>query len=320
MQKINSGIYTKPTLRKQSSLKYLLKYKWLYLFILPGALTVFIFNYVPLWGLIMAFQNFEPTKGVWGSSFSGLSNFKDVFIHPDFIRIMRNTLAISGLGFIIGFPLPILVALLINEVRSLKYKKIIQTISYLPHFISWVVVAGIMYEFLNTRGLVNNLIALVGLPRTDFFADPKLFWIVSVLISVWKELGWACIIYLAAIAGVDQELYEAAVVDGANRLQRIWNITIPGIKPTIALLLILTAGSIFTGAGISPGFDGIFNLMNPVLGDYAQTLDIWIYQEGIYRGSYSFTTAMGLMLAVISFILVYVANKSANKIDDLGIL
>lgn len=304
----------------KKSLLYIWENRWLYLFVIPAFLTVLIFNYFPLPGIIMAFQNFDPMKGFFHSTFVGLDNFRSIFESTDLPRVIKNTLGISALGFCLGFPLPIILAVFINEMSSIKLKKFIQTTSYLPHFISWIVVSGIMYEILDINtGAVNKLIGIFGGSSVDFLADPKLFWIVSVLIAIWKEIGWGSIIYLAAIVSIDQEQYEAAIVDGASRLKRILHITIPGIMPTVAVLLILQAGSLLSGAGLSPGFDGTYNLGNPGNADASEVLDIWIFREGIRRMNYSFASSVGLVLSVINMTFVFIANKIANKVNDSGI-
>lgn len=297
------------------------KDRTLYIFIAPAFIAVLVFNYIPIWGLMMAFQEYNPVRGVFGSPLVGLDNFINVFGSAELPRILRNSLGISVIGFIVGFPLTILFSLLINEMNAFRFKKLVQTVSYLPHFVSWVVVSGIAYDILDyDGGTVNHILGLAGLNRIDFLAEPLLFWPVSVAIAVWKELGWASIIFISAMASVDADQHEAAYVEGANRFQRISFVTIPGIMPTISLVLILQAGAILSGAGISPGFEGVYNLWNPVVGEYADILDIWMFQEGVKRTHYSFAAAAGLLLSVIHFFLVLAANKIANRINDLGVM
>lgn len=306
--------------RNSSILKYIWYNKWLYAFMLPAVLAVFIFSYIPMWGIIIAFQDFEPLKGIFHSDFVGLHNFKVIFDNPDFARNLRNTLGISLLGFTFGFPLPIILAIFLNELTSTKFKRFFQTASYLPHFISWVTVAGIMYTLMDyNTGIINKIISTLGIERVEFFAEPSLFWPLSVGIAIWKELGWAAIIYIATIASIDPELYEAAIVDGAGRYKRMIHITLPGIAPIISLSLVLTAGSIFSGAGICPGFDGVFNLYNAVVSEYAETIDYWVYREGLMRTNFSFGTSVGLLFSVINLTLLLCANKIANKINDSGL-
>lgn len=311
----------RPVGRKVPFATYFRTNYWLYLFLVPAVVAVLIFNYIPMWGVIMAFQDVDPLKGVLGSRFVGLANFRSVLSTPDMLRILRNTLAISLLGFAFGFPLPIVLAILISELRSTRFKRFVQTTSYLPHFISWVIVAGLAFEMFNSEnGAVNNLLVALGMPKVEFLTTGKLFWPFSVGVAIWKECGWASIIYLAVITNIDPEYYEAAIIDGAGRLQRIVHITLPLMMPTVAMLLILNAGALLSGAGISPGFEGVFNLMNPMVANYAETLDYWVYREGIVRAQFAFGATVGLGLAVINFGLVYLANKAANKIADMGIL
>jgi putative aldouronate transport system permease protein len=230
---------------------------------------------------------------------------------------MRNTLAISGIGFTFGFPLPILFAIMLNEIPGIRFKKFVQTTSYLPHFISWVVIAGIMYQMLDKNtGIVNRFIKLFGGEPIYFFAEPSMFWGLSVAISIWKGLGWSSIIYLASIVSIDPGLYEAAAIDGAGRGKRMWHITLPGILPTVTMMLILQAGSIFSGAGITPGFDGVYNLSNATLSQYSDILDIWVFRMGIQRQRYDIATAMGLLFGVVNMALVLVANWIARHVGE----
>jgi putative aldouronate transport system permease protein len=305
---------------KKDSFRYLKNNIWLYIFAAPAIIAVFIFEYMRMPGVIMAFQHFDPMKGFIHSPFVGLENFANIFTDADLPRIIKNTLVISALGFFIGFPLPIIFAILITEVRSIRFKKFIQSTSYLPHFISWVIVAGIMYDLMDAdKSLFNKIIGLFGYESRNYISDPNIYWYVSVAISIWKELGWQSIIFISAIVSIDQEQYEAAIVDGASRFQRIIHITLPGIMPTVAIVLILQAGLILTGAGLSPGFDGAFNIGNPGNDSQSQVLDVWIYREGVRRMSYSFATAVGLVLALINLTFVFIANRSANKINNSGV-
>lgn len=290
---------------------------WLYLFLLPALLTVIVFSYLPYEGLRLAFVKYDLVKGLSGSRFIGLDNFTYALSNRDFLRVMRNTLAISGIGFTFGFPLPILFAIMLNEIPGIRFKKFVQTTSYLPHFISWVVIAGIMYQMLDKNtGIVNRFIKLFGGEPIYFFAEPSMFWGLSVAISIWKGLGWSSIIYLASIVSIDPGLYEAAAIDGAGRGKRMWHITLPGILPTVTMMLILQAGSIFSGAGITPGFDGVYNLSNATLSQYSDILDIWVFRMGIQRQRYDIATAMGLLFGVVNMALVLVANWIARHVGE----
>lgn len=300
---------------------YIKKNYQLYLFVLPALAAVVVFCYLPYPGMYLAFVKYDVTKGIWGSDFVGIQHFISLFSDPSFIRVMRNTLAISLIGFAFGFPLPIVFAILLNEFSLIKFKKFVQTASYLPHFVSWVAVAGMMYQIFNgNNGIVNDIREFIGLERINYFGEPTMFWGVSVFIAIWKGLGWASIIYLAGISSINPELYEASAIDGAGRFKRVRHITLPGLMPTITILLILNAGSIFSGAGITPGFDGVFNLSNSVVSEYSDILDIFIYKQGLRQMHYDFATAMGLLFGIVNMALVLAANHVANKTNNSGII
>lgn len=293
----------------------------LYLFLVPTFIVLILFSYKPYTGLYMAFTDYDVIEGMWGSPFVGFKHFIELFQDPGFGKVMRNTLAISAIGFVFGFPLPIILALFLNEIKFMKFKRFVQTASYLPHFVSWVAIAGIMYQMFDPkRGIVNDIIAFFGFERIHFFAEPKMFWGLSVAIAIWKGIGWSSIIYLAGMAGISPDLYEACEIDGGGWLTKMRHITLPGIMPTVTVILILNAGSIFSGAGITPGFDGVFNLSNNIIAEYSDILDIYIYKQGMKQLRYDFATAMGLMFGIVNMALVYIANATANKINNSGIL
>ncbi|WP_219838217.1 sugar ABC transporter permease [Paenibacillus sp. R14(2021)] len=292
--------------------------KYLYLMSLPFVLWVFVFSYLPLWGWMMAFQKFKPAKSFLHQDWVGMKYFKELFHDDQFFQALRNTLAMSVMGLIAGFVIPIVFAVLLNEVRLGLLKRFVQTISYLPHFVSWVVAAGIVTKMLSTdNGAVNEL--LVGLHLIDapiqFAGKGNLFWGIVTASDVWKETGWNTIIYLAAIAGIGPELYEAARVDGASRLQQVWNITLPGIRSTIIILVIISIGHL-----ISIGFEKQFLLGNNLVRDYSQTLDLYALNYGLGMGRYSFGTAINIFNSVVSVILLFTANGIFKKITKESII
>ncbi len=300
------------TKQKKSFVNTIVKQRYLIVMVLPFLMWVIIFKYLPLWGWLMAFQNYKPKAGmgIFDYPFVGLKHFIILFQDPMFYNVMRNTLAMSFMQLILGFPLPILFAILLNEVKNIKYKKFVQTSTYLPHFVSWVIVAGLFTTLLSGEGIVNELLLAVGMIKEpiSFLALPKWFWGICTSAEIWKELGWNSIIFLAAIAGIEPTLYEAAKVDGANRWQTVKHITIPGITNTILVILVLDIGWI-----ISIGFEKQYLLGNSVVQDYAKVLDLYILDYGIKLGRYSFGTAIGIFKSVISIILLYGANQLAKR-------
>lgn len=299
-------------MKKKSFTKTIIKQRYLILMILPFVIWVIIFKYVPLGGWIMAFQDYKPKvgMGMFDYPFVGLKHFIVLFQDPMFYQAMRNTLAMSFLQLLLGFPLPILFAILLNEVKGIKFKKFVQTSTYLPHFVSWVIVAGIFTTLLSGSGIVNEILMFLGILKEpiSFFALPKWFWAICTSAEVWKELGWNSIIFLAAITGIDLTLYEAAKVDGASRWQSIRHITLPGITNTILVILVLDIGWL-----ISIGFEKQYLMGNSLVSDYAKVLDLYILDYGIKLGRYSYGTAIGIFKSVVSIVLLYGANKLAKK-------
>ncbi|MFC4102716.1 ABC transporter permease [Paenibacillus xanthanilyticus] len=283
----------------------MLQQRYLYLMSIPFLIWAFVFNYLPLWGWTMAFQKFRPGRSFFDQEWVGFDQFRMLFADPTFYLVMRNTLAMSFLSLIAGFTIPILFAILLNEVRQMAMKRFVQTVSYLPHFVSWVVVAGIVTKMLATDGTINNLLISIGLidQPIQYMAKGNLFWYIITGADLWKEMGWNAIIYLAAIAGIAPDLYEAARVDGANRVQQIWHITLPGIRPTIIILLIISIGHL-----TSIGFEKQFLLGNPLVSDYSQVLDLYALDYGLNMGRFSFGTAINMFNSVISIILLLVTN------------
>lgn len=289
--------------------------KYLYAMAAPGLLFFIIFKYVPLWGLLLAFQNYSPYLGFWNSEWVGLKYFNEFFANPDFLLLFRNTMAISLLNIAFFFPIPIVVALLLNEVRKLAFKKLVQTVIYLPHFLSWVIIVGICFLiFGQGTGIVNQLIRSNGGHSIEFLTNPDLFWGMLTAQSIWKEAGWGTIIFLAALAGINSELYEAAQIDGANRWQQMLNVTIPGIRSTIIVLLILRLGQV-----MEVGFEQIYLMMSGPVAHVADVFDTYVYRVGIQQGRFSYATVAGLFKSVVGLILVISANRLAKKFGEEGL-
>jgi putative aldouronate transport system permease protein len=295
------------------------------IFVLMGMLFLFIFSYIPMVGIIIAFKDYKLASGFAGfftSEWVGFKYFIEYFNDINFMLTIKNTIAISVLKLVFTFPVPILLALTLNEMKNQRIKRIVQTVSYLPHFISWVVVSGILFSFLNQQnGLLNQILVLVGITEEplSFLSDPKYFWGMLVVSDIWKGMGWWAVIFLAAIAGVDQELYEAAIVDGSNRLQRIWYITLPSIKGTIMIVLILSLGNLFGGGLGGSNFDQCYLLGNPVNHKASEIIQTYVLKMGLAQGRYSFAAAIGLLQSIISLILIYTSNYTADKISGVGL-
>ena len=294
--------------------KRIKKQKALVLMSIPFLIYIFIFCYAPLIGWLMAFQNFKPAKGLFDQTWVGLKQFKFLFSDPIFIREIRNTLAMSLINLTLSFACSIGFALLLNEVRHILSKKFVQTVSYLPHFLSWIIVTGIVAQVLSTEtGIVNQLLMwthIIDRP-INFFAETKYFWGIVGAANVWKEVGWGSIIYLSAITAINPDLYEAAEIDGAGRFQRMWHITLPGIKPTIFILLIINIGNI-----LNAGFEVQYLLGNGLVQDVSQTIDIFVLKYGISLGNYSLATAAGIFKSMISIILIFLANRFAKSMGE----
>jgi putative aldouronate transport system permease protein len=304
------------TVKKRDIKKVLYNQRYLLLMSIPFLVWLAVFRFGPMWGWIYAFQNFNPAKGVFGSDWVGLANFKRFFETAEALRATRNTVIIATANLILHNLMPVIFALFLNEIRNKAYKRTIQSISYLPHFVSFVVVANIFTTLLSRNGVVNELFIKLGIfdEPVMFWAEGKLFWLLIPLINIWKELGWGAIIYLAAISGINQELYDAANVDGCGRFRRIWHITIPGILPTVVILWILSAGGIFDA-----GFEQSYLLGNAANRDYSDVISTLTYRYGIRLGQFSFSTAVGLMKVLIGFALVAISNTIAKKLTDYSL-
>ncbi|TVY01067.1 sugar ABC transporter permease [Paenibacillus cremeus] len=277
--------------------------------IVPGLLFFVIFKYIPLAGSVIAFQNYTPFKGITGSDFIGLAHFEQLFSYPEFYRVLRNTLLISLYQIIFGFPAPLILALLLNEIRKVFVKRIMQTVLYVPHFLSWVILGGMMISLLSPdSGLVNHILNAFGLKSVFFMQQPEYFRSIVVLSGIWKEVGWGTIIYLAALTGVNPELYEAAEVDGASKLRQVFSVTIPALLPTIMVLLLLKIGHI-----LDLGFEQIYVLLNPLVKEAGDILDTYIYEVGLLSGKYSYTTAIGLFKSIVGLVLILGANTISKK-------
>jgi putative aldouronate transport system permease protein len=289
----------------------------LFIMFLPVIVHYFIFRYIPMYGVIIAFKKYNIQLGILGSPWCGLDNFRRIFHTFTFIRAFRNTIIISLERIIICFPTGIILALMLNEVRHMKFKKTVQTISYLPHFLSWIVLMGIFNQILspNTGALNFVLTKYFGLKKTIYFlGDNRWFRPTLIATDIWKNVGWGTILYLAVIAGIDPELYEAAVCDGATRLQRMRHITIPALMPTISILLILNVGGI-----LDAGFDQIFNMYNSAVLETGDIIDTYVYRAGLGSSQYSIATAVGLFKNIIGFILLMGTNKIAGRLGGRGI-
>ncbi|WP_426452136.1 ABC transporter permease [Paenibacillus sp. S-38] len=289
--------------------------KFLYLIALPGILYFLIFKYVPMWGVLIAFQDYSPYLGFWESKWVGLDHFLRFFSNPEFLQLFRNTMAINLLSLVFFFPLPILLSLMLNEVRSAAYKKLLQSVVYLPHFLSWVIIVGISFLLLSQGdGVINKILIQMGFPKIDFLTDKNYFWGILTVQSIWKEAGWGTVIFLAAMAGIDPQQYEAATIDGAGRMRQMWHITLPGIRSVIIVLLILRIGHI-----MDVGFEQVFLMMNGAVSEVADVFDTYVYRLGVKQGQFSFSTAVGLFKSVVGLLLVIGANRLAKKFGEDGV-
>ncbi|MDQ0230745.1 ABC transporter permease [Metabacillus malikii] len=306
------------TKKKKSFWQVFKQQKILYLMSLPFVAWVIVFNYFPLWGWTMAFQNYRPGLGFFEQQWVGFEHFVALFQDERFYLALRNTLAMSIMGLTLGFTIPIVFAVLLNEVRKKAFKSIVQTVSYLPHFVSWVVVAGIVTKMLSIDGgIINELLVSTGIidKPVQFMTKGEWFWIIVTLSDLWKEMGWNSIIFLAAMAGIDPQLYEAAKVDGASRWRQIWHITLPGIRPTILVVLILSIGHLIT-----IGFEKQFLLGNSTVVDFAEVLDLYALNYGIGLGRFSYGTAIGIFNSLVSIILLFLANGIFKRYTNNSVM
>ncbi|MCR8657377.1 ABC transporter permease [Paenibacillus endoradicis] len=302
--------------RSSSELKKRLwRNKWLYLMITPGILYFIIFKYIPMFGLAIAFQNFKPFIGFLGSEWVGFEHFKRLFTEPDFLNILYNTLILFGMNLVFYFPVPIILALMLNEVRIGLFKRLFQSLVYLPHFLSWVIIVSLSFVMLTMDGgIINELLVYFGFEKINFLLNNSWFRPVYILQVIWREAGWGTIIYLAAIASVDPGLYEAARIDGASRLRQVWHITLPAIRSVIIVLLILKIGDV-----LELGFEHVYLLLNSMNREVAEIIDTYVYTAGLRQGQFSYSTAIGFFKSLVGLILVMLANYLAKKMGEEGV-
>ncbi len=303
----------KVSARQRGILRRMGRYWQLYLLILPAIAYLFLFNYIPMYGVQIAFRNFRTSKGIWGSDWVGLKHFIKFFRLPIFTSLLTNTLNIT-LYSLATFPIPVIFALLLNEVDNARFKKTVQMICYAPHFISTVIVCAMITIFLKDRGVITNLLAALGMPRVDYLSNPKYFASIVVWSGVWQGLGWSSIIYLAALSGVSPELVEAARIDGANRFQIVLHVNLPSILPTVVVMLILRCGSL-----LNLGFEKIYLLQNPLNMDASEVISTYTYNIGLLGGQYSLSSAIGLFQNVVNILMLLIVNLIAKRVSEVSL-
>ena len=293
------------------------KYKYAYLLMLPAMVLVFLFSYVPMTGIIIAFKDFDIIEGIWGSSWVGLEHFKEIFTYPDMLNAIKNTLFCGVMIVFGGFPFPIILALLFNELNNIKFKKTVQTIAYMPNFLSWISVIGLVYAFFANEGAVNQLMAKIageGYEYKNILMDSKYFWQIIFLSHLWKNVGWSSIVFIAAIAGIDTTLYEAAEVDGCGKFKQALHITLPSIRGTIIVVLLMSLGTI-----VNTSFEQVYGFQNVFTQEDTEVINTLIYRQGIQNGKYSLATAFGLAQGIVSITLLIAANTVCKKVCDTSI-
>ncbi|CAN7710037.1 sugar ABC transporter permease [Paenibacillus sp. LjRoot153] len=301
--------------RKHVWLQDLIRDKWLYYMLLPGVAYFIIFKYIPMYGILMAFQDYKPHLGYMGSPWVGLKHFQRFFNEPQFWGLFRNTVLLALYNIAFFFPLPIVLSLMMNEVRREKFKRFVQTLVYIPHFVSWVVVVGIFYILLTTEnGILNELLFKLTGEKIAFLMEPEWFRTMIVSQSIWKEVGWGTIIFLAALAGVDMQLYEAARMDGASRWRQVWHITLPAISSTIVILFILRLGNF-----LDAGFEHIFLMLSPTNREVGEVFDTYVYMKGLEQGQFGYSAAVGLFKSTVGLILVLGSNWLAKRFGQEGV-
>lgn len=299
--------------------KEIWKHRYLYLLLLPTLIYFILFKYVPIYGIILAFKKFNFMKGITGSPWIGLENFQKIWVLPDFWRAFSNTVILAGIRMLIAFPAPIILAIMINEIRLKRFKKIAQTIYTFPHFLSWVIISGIMLDLFGGTGAINAILQFLGMDKQKILINPDTFRYFLVGTDMWKEMGWGTIIYLAAMSGIDPTQYEAADIDGASRFQKIKIVTWPAITPVVTILLILFLGNIMNTGG--SGFMQVINLYNPAVFETGDIIDTFVYRRTFYQGaSFGSSTAIGLFKSIINCALLFSANKIAEKVGDNALL
>ena len=301
--------------QKKINFKQILKKNWVcYLFILPMLIYVIIFNYIPMYGIQLAFKDYRVADGIWGSAWVGLKHFKTFFESYQFKDLLLNTLSLSLYSLIAGFPMPIIFSLLLNYITNVKLKKVVQMVTYAPHFISTVVYCGMILIFLSSDGVINQLLKLIGIDSVDFLNNPSNFRHIYVWSGVLQNIGWGSIMYISVLTSVDPTLHEAATVDGATRFQRLLHIDLPAIVPTMVIMLIMRAGEI-----MDLGFEKAFLLQNNINLDYSEIIATYVYKIGIQGGQFSYSSAIGLFNNVINMVLLVVVNKIAKKVSDVSL-
>ena len=298
----------KAAIQKRSSFHEVMKHRQLYSLMLPGLALLIVFMYIPMVGIVIAFKDYTFVGGIFGSEWVGLKHFQKTFTDPYFYQVLGNTLIISAYKLLFNFVTPVVFAVLLNEITNQKFKKLVQTTSYLPYFISWIVLSGIVSSVLSMDGIVNTIYSFFGGTPMSFLTDESIFRGILIISDVWKTFGWNAIVYLAAITGIDPTLYEAARVDGASRFRRIVSITIPSIMPVICIMLILNSASI-----LNAGFDQVFNMYNTNVMDVADIIDTYVYRKGIEDLQYSYSTAIGLFKSIVCMVLMLVSNTAVRK-------
>lgn len=312
---MSSASLTRQAHRKGRWAKHFKQFWPLYLFLVPALLDVIIFRYVPMYGLQIAFRDYKIRKGFWGSEWVGLEHIIKFINTPNFLQLLGNTLSISVKSLVFGFPIPILLAIMINEIRSSKARRIVQTITYAPHFLSMVAVVGLINLLLaRETGLINNLLAALGMERQNFLIMGSAYHPIYIISGIWQEAGWGSIIYLAALSSIDVEMMEAAQIDGVNRFQKIWYIDLPSILPTVVILLIMRAGSL-----LSVGYEKVLLLQNDMIRDVSEVISTYTYRLGILQGKYSYTTAIGLFNALINGIILLAVNKISKIVTETSL-
>ena len=307
--------YATTSQRKPNSLWVkICKNKHIYILLLPALITYFLFYYVPMGGLVIAFQKFSITKGIFKSPYVGFENFKNFLSDVYFWRLLKNTLTINLLKLLIGFPIPIIFALLLNEINSNKFKKVVQTVTYMPHFLSVVVVVSIVLTFVSSNGFINALISMLGGEKISFMSRPEYFRTIYIASDIWQEMGWSSILYISALSGIDQSLYEAAVVDGAGRWKKLLHVTLPGITEIIMITLIMSIGRM-----LSLGYDKIILMYNPAIYETADVISTYVYRRGLINADYSYAAAVGMFNSIFNFMFLMAANKISNKATGSGL-
>ncbi len=309
---IRGGIYMNRT--RNRLLTSIARQKNIYIMLIPVIAYYVLFAYVPMFGNIMAFQDYKITRGIFESNFVGFKHFNSFLNDVYFWRLIKNTIRINVYGLVFGFPAPIIFALLLNEVRNISFKKTVQTITYMPHFISTVIICGMITSFVAREGVINSVIVSLGGSPLEFMTDPKYFVGIYTISGIWQNMGWSSIIYISALSSIDQELYEAASIDGASRWKQTIHITIPGILPTVSILLIMQIGQM-----LSVGFEKVMLLYNPSIYETADIISTYVYRQGILGANYSYSAAVGLFNSVVNFILLVSVNAFSRKISGNGL-